>query len=61
MKLVKTDWRNCLTDEAVSDVIRIILHSADIKEYNPDQAVHLWKGFNKRLETKPKGLEKEEG
>ena len=43
MKLVKTDWRNCLTDEAVTDLIRIILHSADIKEYNPDQAVHQWR------------------
>ena len=43
MKLVKTDWRNCLTDEAVTDLIRIILHSAGIKEYNPDQVVHQWR------------------
>ena len=43
MKLVKTDWRNCLIDEAVTDLIRIILHSGDIKEYNPDQAVHQWR------------------
>ena len=40
---MKTDWRNCLTDEAVTDLIRIILHSADIKEYNPDQAVQHWR------------------
>ena len=43
MKLVKTDWRNSLTDEAVTDLIRIALHSADIKEFNPDQAVRQWK------------------
>lgn len=43
MKLVKTDWRNSLSDEAVTDLIRINLQSADIKEYNPDQSIHLWK------------------
>ncbi len=43
MKLVKTNWRNSLTDEAVTDLIRIALHSADIKEFNPDQAVRQWK------------------
>ena len=42
MKLVKTDWRNCLTDDALTDLIRINLHCADIKESNPDQAIHLW-------------------
>ena len=43
MKLMKTDWRNSLTDEAVTDLIRIALHFADIKEFNPDKAVHQWK------------------
>ena len=42
MKSVKTDWRNSLTEEALVDLIRINLHSADIKEYNPDPAIHLW-------------------
>ena len=42
MKLVKTDWRNCLTDDALTDLIRIKLHCADIKEFNPDQAIHQW-------------------
>ena len=42
MKLVKTDWRNCLTDDAFTDLIQINLHCADIKEFNPDQAIHLW-------------------
>ena len=42
MKLVKTDWGNCLTDDALTDLIRINLHCADIKEFNPDQAIHLW-------------------
>ena len=34
--------RNSLTEEALTDLIRINLHSADIKEYNPDPAIHLW-------------------
>ena len=42
MKLVKTDWRNCLTDDALTDLIQINLHFADIKEFNPDQAIDLW-------------------
>ena len=42
MKLVKTDWRNCLTDDAFTDLIQINLHCADIKEFNPDQAIDLW-------------------
>ena len=42
MKLVKTDWRNCLTYDALTDLIRINLHCADIKEFNPHQAIHLW-------------------
>ena len=41
MKLVKTDWRNCLTDDGLTDLIRINLHCADVKEFNPDQAIHL--------------------
>ena len=42
MKLVKTDWRNCLTDDAFTDLIKINLHCADIQEFNPDQAIDLW-------------------
>ena len=42
IKLVKTDWRNCLTDDALTDLIQINLHFADIKEFNPDQAIDLW-------------------
>ena len=42
MKLVKTDWRNCLTDDAFTDLIQINLHCADIKEFNADQAIDLW-------------------
>ena len=40
--LMKTDWRKCLTDDAFTDLIQINLHCADIKEFNPDQAIHLW-------------------
>ena len=41
MKLVKTDW-NCLTDDAFTDLIQTNLHCADMKEFNPDQAIDLW-------------------
>ena len=41
-KVVKTDWRNRLTDDAVTDLMRISLDSADIKQFNPDAAIHLW-------------------
>jgi hypothetical protein len=42
LKVIKTDWRNRLTDDAVTDLMRISLDSADIKEFNPDPAIHLW-------------------
>ena len=42
LKITKTDWRNCLTDEAVTALIRINLESADVKEFKPDPAIHLW-------------------
>lgn len=42
LKTIKTDWRNKLTDEAVTDLMRITLESADIKSFNPDPAIHAW-------------------
>ena len=42
LKLIKTDWRNRLTDDAVTDLMCISLDSADIKEFIPDPAIHLW-------------------
>jgi hypothetical protein len=56
MKLVKTDWRNSLTDEAVTDLIRITLHSSDIKEFNPDQAIHQWRKASIRVGDQIKGF-----
>lgn len=45
LKTIKTDWRNKLSDSAVTDLIRIALESADIKLFNPDTSIHAW---NKR-------------
>ena len=42
LKIIKTDWRNRLVDDAVTDLIRITLDAAEIKEFNPDPAIHLW-------------------
>ena len=42
LKVIKTDWRNRLLDTAVTDLIRISLDAADIKNFNPDPAIHLW-------------------
>ena len=42
LKIIKTDWRNRLVDDAVTDLICITLDAAEIKEFNPDPAIHLW-------------------
>ena len=42
LKTIKTDWRNKLSDEAVTNLIRITLESADIDSFNPDPAIHVW-------------------
>ena len=34
LKIIKTDWRNRLVDDAVTDLIRITLDAAEIKEIN---------------------------
>ena len=51
MKLVKTDWRNCLAYDALTDLIRI--------KFNPDQAIHQgpvvqsWFSVNPELKFNP--------
>ena len=42
LKIIKTDCRNRLTADAVTNLMRIHLEAADIKQYNPDDAVLLW-------------------
>ena len=42
LKVIKTDWQNRLTDDAFTDFMHISLDSADLKEFNPDPAIHLW-------------------
>ena len=41
LKIIKSDWRNGLVDEAVTALIRIYLHSPGIKEFKPDPVIHL--------------------
>ena len=42
LKIIKSDWRNALTDETVTALIRIII-SPDIKGFKPDPIIHLWR------------------
>ena len=42
MKKNKTDYRNKLSAESLSDVMTIQLHSAKIPDFNPLPAVHHW-------------------
>jgi hypothetical protein len=42
MKLVKTDWRSCLNDKHLSDLLLVLLEAPDIDQFDPTPAMHLW-------------------
>ena len=42
LKRVKTNWRRKLTNESLTDQIRMIIHAPSIDEFEPQEAVHLW-------------------
>ena len=42
MRKTKSDWRNCLSDKALTDQMRVMLVGKDIESYDPDAAVKLW-------------------
>ena len=42
MKRVKTDWRSHLRSDTLTDLMTVMLHSADISEFDPSTAVNHW-------------------
>lgn len=42
LKMTKNDWRSRLLDTRLSDQLIIMLESAEISEYQPTPAIHLW-------------------
>ena len=42
MKMVKTDWRNSLHEEHLSDLMTVSLETPNIREYGPRGAINLW-------------------
>ena len=38
MKTVKTDWRSCLNDGNLSDLLLFALEGQEVGEFNPDKA-----------------------
>ena len=42
MKLIKTDWRSRLTDTHLSDLMQVHLEGAEIPQFDPKKAIHLW-------------------
>ena len=42
MKLIKTDVRNRLTVNVLTDVLRIKLMSPSISDFEPTDAIHTW-------------------
>ena len=42
MKQIKSDWRSSLGKESLVDLMRVLIHSPVIEDFNPVPAVHLW-------------------
>ncbi|KAJ8049653.1 hypothetical protein HOLleu_02491 [Holothuria leucospilota] len=42
MKLVKSDWRSCLSSQILTCLIRIILQGPSIENFDPEAAITLW-------------------
>ena len=48
MKIVKSDWRSSLTVTAVTDILRIILQTSNVGDYDPEDALLMWLKGGKR-------------
>ena len=42
MRHIKSDWRSRLTNSTLTDLMRILMESDSIENYNPEPAVDLW-------------------
>lgn len=48
LNYVKNDWRSRLGNVAVSDLLYIMLHTPDVKQFDPFPAIRLWNSTAKR-------------
>ncbi|KAH3794623.1 hypothetical protein DPMN_148160 [Dreissena polymorpha] len=48
MKLVKNDWRSCLGESSLSDLMLIYSESESVGKYDPTDAVNWWNSSGKR-------------
>jgi hypothetical protein len=48
MKYVKSDWRSSLGNQSLNDLMRILLHSKSVRDFDPTTAIHLWRGSGAR-------------
>lgn len=58
MKRVKNDWRSRLKSSTVSDLMCVVLHTGEVGEYDPMEAIELWYSASerpRRPETGPYG------
>ena len=49
MKMIKTDWRSTLRPQVLSDLLFIMFHTEEIKNYDPTDAIHLWNVSGSRV------------
>ncbi|XP_070554930.1 uncharacterized protein [Ptychodera flava] len=48
MKLTKTDYRNKLSSQSMTEIMRIKLHSPRIEDFDPTPAIHMWNSGSNR-------------
>ena len=48
MKIIKTEYRNKLSSDALTEIMRIKFHSSEIGSFDPTPAIHLWNASNRR-------------
>ncbi|XP_014672134.1 PREDICTED: uncharacterized protein LOC106812705 [Priapulus caudatus] len=48
MGIVKNDWRSCLLDSNLSDLLMVLLETPEVGEFDPSEAIHLWNSAGSR-------------
>lgn len=52
LKITKSDWRSRLHDKHLSDLMMIMLESAEVKSFDPLPAIHYWNETPRRVREK---------
>jgi len=48
MKIIKTDWRSCLLDVNLSDLLMVLLETPEVGNFDPSEAICLWNAAGPR-------------